>query len=153
MLDRFERFSFGISEVSKHWHKLSAEEMERHGLRSTHAVYLLTMAKYPEGLTAPQLCELCGRDKSDVSRMMRIMEKQGLATKESAHQRRYKGVFRLTQEGLATAHQVQQRAALAVEFAGKDLSNENRAIFYEALASIAENLRQLCRDGLPENED
>lgn len=149
MLDRFERFSFTISEISKYWHKLSADEMERHGLRSTHAVYLLTMAKQPDGLTAPQLCELCGRDKSDVSRMMRIMEKRGLVTKESAHQRRYNGVFRLTKEGTAAAEQVKQRAALAVELAGKDLTNESRAILYTSLASISDNLRQLCKEGLP----
>ena len=150
MLDRFERFSFSIAEISKCWHKLSADEMERHGLRSTHAIYLLTMAKQPDGLTAPQLWELCGRDKSDVSRMMRFMEKQGLVTKESAHQRRYKGVFRLTEEGIAAAEQVKQRAALAVEIAGKNLTEENRAIFYAALTSIADNLRQLCKEGLPE---
>lgn len=150
MLDRFERFSFGISEISKYWHKLSADEMERYGLRSTHSIYLLTMAKHPDGLTAPQLCELCGRDKSDVSRMMRIMEKRGLVTKESAHQRRYNGVFRLTKAGVEAADHIRQRATLAVEFAGKDLSDENRAIFYQALASIADNLRQLCKEGLPE---
>ncbi len=149
MLDRFERFSFAISEISKCWHKLSADEMEQHGLRSTHAVYLLIMAKHPEGLTAPQLCELCGRDKSDVSRMMRIMEKNGFAIKESAHQRRYNGVFRLTPAGVAAADHVKQRAALAVELAGKDLTDENRAILYASLASVAENLRKLCKEGLP----
>lgn len=149
MLDRFEKFSFGISEISKYWHKLSADEMERHGLRSTHSVYLMTMAKYPEGLTAPQLCELCGKDKADVSRMMRIMEKKGLTTKESANQRRYNGVFRLTPAGIEAADDLKQRIALAVRLAGKDLSDENRTIFYEALASITDNLRQLCKDGLP----
>jgi len=37
-----------------------------------------------------------------------------------------------------------------VSLAGKDLSDENRTIFYEALTSIAENLRQLSKEGLPE---
>ena len=149
MLDRFERFSFTIMDISKYWHKLSADEMERHGLRSTHSVYLITMAKHPDGLTAPQLCELCSRDKSDVSRMMRMMEKQGLVTKESSHQRRYNGIFRLTQAGIEAADYLKQRIALAVELAGKDLSDENREIFYESLTSIAENLRQLSKEGLP----
>ena len=149
MLDRFERFSFAIMEISKYWHKLSADEMERHGLRSTHSVYLMTMVKHPEGLTAPQLCELCSRDKSDVSRMMRMMETQGLVTKESTHQRQYNGVFRLTPAGVAAADHVKQRAALAVELAGKDLTDENRAILYASLASVAENLRKLCKEGLP----
>ena len=67
MTDRFERFSISISEISRYWHKLASEEMEKHGLRGPHSVYLLTMQSYPDGITAPQLCELCGKDKSDVS--------------------------------------------------------------------------------------
>ena len=150
MVDRFERFSFAISEISKYWHKLTADEMEKYGLRGTHSVYLLTMLKHPDGLTAPQICELCGRDKSDVSRMMSIMEANGLVIKESAHQRRYNGVFKLTEAGMQAAAHVRQRAALAVELAGKNLSEENRAVFYEALASILTNLRTLSKEGLPE---
>ena len=151
MVERFERFSFAISEISKYWHKLTADEMEKYGLKGTHSVYLLTMAKHPEGVTASQLCELCSRDKSDVSRMMAIMEEKGLVTKESAYQNLYRGVFKLTSAGLEAAEQVKARAALAVELAGKDLTEEQRAIFYMALESIANNLRELSRNGIPEN--
>lgn len=150
MIDRFERFSLAISEISKYWHKLTSDEMEKHGLRGTHSVYLLTMEKYPEGLTAPQICELCGRDKSDVSRMMSIMEDKGLATKENVHQTRYNGLLKLTDAGKAAAKQVRMRASLAVELAGKDLDEQKRAVFYEALETIAANLRELSKEGIPE---
>ena len=150
MVERFERFSFGISELSRYWHKLAGDEMEKYGLKGTHSVYLITMARYPEGLTATQLCELCARDKADVSRMMSIMEKKGLVVKEGVHQNLYRGVFKLTDEGKAAAQYVCGRAALAAELAGKDLTDEKREIFYEALQSIASNLKQLSRDGLPE---
>ena len=43
MLDRFERFSFLVFEVSRCWHKLAAEEMEKYGLGSAQAVYLTTL--------------------------------------------------------------------------------------------------------------
>ena len=52
MIDRFERFSFAISEVSRCWHKLAAEEMEKYGLKGSHAVYLTTLYRYPKGLTS-----------------------------------------------------------------------------------------------------
>lgn len=149
MVDRFERFSFAISEISRYWHKLAAEEMKKYGLKGAHSIYLLTMYRYPEGITAPQLCELCGKDKSDVSRMISIMESKGLVTKEGIHQNLYGGVFKLTEEGKAAAGHVSSRASLAVELAGKDLTEEKRAIFYEALESIAVNLRQMSRTGLP----
>ena len=149
MVERFERFSLAISEISRHWHKLTAEEMEKYGLKGTHSVYLLTMARFPDGITAPQICELCGKDKSDVSRMMSIMEKKGLVTKEGIHQNLYGGVFKLTNEGKDAAEQVKKRASLAVELAGKDLTDESRKVFYNALESIAANLREISRVGLP----
>lgn len=150
MVDRFERFTFAISEISRCWHKLTSEEMEKYGLKGTHSVYLLTMYRYPEGLTAPQICDFCGKDKADVSRMMSIMEKKGLVVKEGVHQNRYGGVFKLTAEGMSAAEFVRRRAGLAVEIAGKDLTEENREIFYEALESIVLNLRKLSKEGLPE---
>lgn len=150
MVDRFERFSFAISEISSHWHKIASDEMEKYGLKGSHSVYLVTMYRYPEGITAPKLCELCGKDKSDVSRMMSIMEKKGLVKKEGVYQNRYGGVFKLTEEGRAAANHVRQRASLAVEIAGKDLTDEKRAVFYEALELIASRLREIRKEGLPE---
>ncbi len=150
MIERFERFSLAISEISKCWHRLTADEMDKYGLKGTHSVYLLTMSRYPDGVTAPELCELCGKDKADVSRMMSIMEKKGLVTKEGIHQNLYRGVFKLTEAGKEAAEFVSRRAALAVELAGKDLSDDSRKIFYEALGSIANNLKGLCQNGIPE---
>ena len=150
MVERFERFSFGISEISRYWHKLAADEMEKYGLKGPHSVYLITMNKYPNGITATQLCELCNRDKSDVSRMMSIMEEKGLVKKEGVHQKLYRGVFKLTDEGKKAAQYVCDRASLAVELAGRELSDEDREIFYSSLEIIANNLKKLSIDGLPE---
>lgn len=151
MIDRFERFSYAISEISRHWHKLTADEMEKHGLKGTHSVYLLTLLRFPDGITAPQLCEMCGRDKADVSRMMSIMEKKGMVTKEANGLSLYRGNYKLTDEGKQAAQQVYERANLAVQMAGKDMSEEQRCIFYQGLESIATNLRQLSKDGIPED--
>ncbi|MBR5773927.1 MAG: MarR family transcriptional regulator [Clostridia bacterium] len=149
MVERFERFSFLISEVSRNWHKIAADEMEKYGLKGPHSVYLITLRRYPDGLTAPELCELCGKDKSDVSRMMSIMEKKGLVIKEGVHQNLYRGVFKLTQAGMMAAEHVVNRANIAVELAGKELSDESRDTFYYVLEIISNNLRQINKDGLP----
>lgn len=150
MIDRFSRFSYAISEISRHWHKLTADEMAKYGLKGTHSVYLMTLYQNPEGLTAPKLCEICDRDKADVSRMMSIMEEKGLVSKECAGGSKYRGVFRLTESGIAAAEHVRSRVNLAVKLAGKDLSEENRQIFYDSMESILQNLRQLSKNGLPE---
>ncbi len=149
MIDRFERFSFAISEISKYWHKITTEEMKKHGLKGTHSVYLLTLARHPDGLTAPQLCEACSKDKADVSRMMAVMEEKGLVLKEGVHQKLYRGAFKLTELGRQAAAHVRARAERAVEIAGGDLTEETRAVFYAALESITDNLRKLSQEGIP----
>lgn len=122
MVDRFERFSLAISEISRYWHNITADEMKKYGLKGSHSVYLVTLNKYPEGLTAPQLCHYCGRDKADVSRAMAIMEQKGLVYKEGTNRRVYGGVFKLTDDGKAAAQYVCERASLAVKLAGDECS-------------------------------
>ncbi len=150
MYHRFERFSYAISDISRNWHKLAGEEMEKHGLKSAHSVYLLALARHKNGLTAPQLCEICGKDKADVSRMMKIMEMKGIVIKEGGFQNRYGGIYHLTEEGCAITAHIRKRASKAVEIAGADLTEEHREIFYNALESIAEKIRGMSADGLPE---
>lgn len=151
MIDRFERFSMAIFEISKHWHKIATDEMEKYGLKGPHCIYLLTMLQHPEGITASTLGELCGRDKADVSRMMSIMEQKGLVSKEGLHQSLYRGLLKLTEEGIAAAEQVCQRVCVAVEAAGKGLDDARRILFYEALELISDNLRRISQDGLPQS--
>ena len=150
MLDRFERFSRAIAEIDRCWHKLASEELGKYELNSPHAVYLNTLYRYEEGITAAQLAELCCKDKADVSRMVSIMEKNGLVTKEAPGGSLYRARLKLTAEGRAAAEHVRERAALAVELAGKGLSEEDREVFYTALEQITSNLQSLCKDGLPE---
>ncbi len=150
MYHRFERFSYALFDISRNWHKLAGEEMEKHGLKSAHSVYLLALARHEEGLTAPQLCDICGKDKADVSRMTKILEQRGILTKDGGFQNRYGGTFHLTEEGRQVAAQIRARASKAVEIAGADLSEDQRETFYNALESIAANLQRMSREGLPE---
>lgn len=150
MLDRFERFSFAISEISRCWRKLASEELAKYGLKSPHATYLTTLYRYPEGISVPKLCEISGKDKSDASRMIAILEEKGLATKKVVDGSLYRGLWVLTDLGKNAAEQVSLRANKAVELAGKDLTDETRDIFYLALESITANLTTLSKEGIPE---
>lgn len=147
---RFEKFTHSIFEISKYWHKLTAEEMKKYGLRGPHAIYLLALVRHPEGITAPKLCELCGKDKADVSRMMSIMEEKGLVKKEGGYSRSYGGAFVLTTEGIAAAEHVRTRSNLAVAIAGKDLTDNDRDVLYYALEMISSNLKKLTEEGIPQ---
>ena len=150
MLDRFERFSYAISEISRCWRKLASEELAKYGLKSPHATYLTTLYKYPDGISVPTFCEVSGKDKSDASRMIAILEEKGLATKKVVDGSLYRGLWVLTDQGKVAAEQVCQRASKAVELAGKDLTEETRDVFYKALESITTNLTALSKEGIPE---
>ncbi|MBQ8909665.1 MAG: MarR family transcriptional regulator [Oscillospiraceae bacterium] len=148
MVDRFRRFSLSLFEISRCWHKLAAEEMSKYGLKGPYAIYLVVLQHNPEGLTAARLCELCGRDKADVSRCLSAMQEKGLVVREKGNS--YRAKILLTELGIQAAEHVCRRASVAVELAGKDVSDEDRAVFYQSLTSITENLRSLSRQGLPE---
>lgn len=147
MIQRFHRFSYAISEISRCWHKIAAEEMRSYGLKSTHCVYLLTLYRHGEGLTATQLGQLCGKDKADVSRMMSIMIEKDLVCKEGTS---YRALLKLTDAGIAAAEHVEKRAATAVELGGKGMSKETRETFYQVLNLIVENLQTISQEGLPQ---
>ena len=148
MIERFEKFSLAIAEINRCWHKIAGEELAKYSLKASHVTYLLTLYRYPEGLTAPKLAELCDRDKADVSRMLSILEEKGLVTKDGIGSNRYRGRLRLTAEGQAVAKELSHRAELAVEQAGEGLTEENRVIFYDSLDTITKNLRRICQEGL-----
>ena len=150
MIDRFERFSAAISDITRCWHKLAAQEMEKYGLKGNHVMYLISMYHHPEGITATQLSELTARDKSDVSRAMTLMEKQGLVTKDDS-QGRYRALLRLTDKGIGAARYIRRRACTGVHFAGQGIDAQRRDEFYETLECIAANLQHITQEGLPEN--
>ena len=149
MIERFERFSYAIFEISRCWHKLAAEEMAKYSLKGPYAVYLLAVQRSKEGLTAAQLCELCGRDKADVSRAISVMEEKNLMKRDTAGSKRYRALVTLTEEGERAARHVCRRASLAVEHAGKGYSEADREIFWQVLDTIASNLQHLSKEGIP----
>lgn len=150
MLNRFARFSLAISEIDRCWHKLAADEMAKYELNSPHAVYLTTLYDYPEGITAAKLGELCCKNKADVSRMVRIMERKGLVRKVAIGVNLYRAKLLLTEKGRQAAEHVKQRAAVAVELAGAGMTDEEREVFYRCLERITANLQALSKEGLPE---
>lgn len=149
MLSRFTEFCSSISAINRAIQKIEREEMEHYGNKGAYAQYLVAMIRYPEGITASQLCELCDRDKAAVSRAVSEMEEKGLITREDSQ---YRARLFLTDVGRQAAQFVCDRAVVAVMEAGKGLEEEERSNFYSALHRIAANLQNLSKDGLPESK-
>lgn len=148
ILDRFERFTNGIFKIFKIWHKIAVEEMSEFGLSASHVVYLIALYRNPDGLSSARLIELSEKDKSDVSRSLKVMMEQGLVEKQSAYQKGYAGTFYLTAKGMDIAHKISKKVSLAVEYANQDITDEKRAIFYEVLDKFSNNIAKIVEQGL-----
>ena len=150
MLDRFEQFYYSISNIYRHIMKIERDEMEKYGLRGSYVQYLIAMTRYPEGVTSSKLSEVCDKDKAAISRIVTEMESKGLITRESDKNNLYRAKLVLTEEGKKAADFVCERAEKAVTAAGMGLGDDDRKIFYGALAIFEANLRRIAHDGIPE---
>ena len=148
-LNRFAQFTAAISAIYRDVQRIEREEMEKYGLKGAYAQYLAAMRRYPEGLTAAALCEICDKDKAAVSRVTAEMEQRDLLTRAD-EKGAYRALLRLTPQGEEAADYVCRKAEAAVELAGGSLSETERTALYAALGRIAEALQTICRDGLPD---
>ncbi len=143
MHERFEDFTLYISHAFYSMQKIKAAGMTAHDLKSSHAVCIHYLSRYPEGLTLKDLTNLCGEDKSIVSRSLNSLISRGYVEKESPESpKKYNLLHRLTEKGWDVAMDVSQRITSAVNYGGRDLTSEERRIFYQSLKSISDNLEE-----------
>ena len=152
MVTRFELFASSIASIHRSIQKIQRVEMAKYGLKGPHVQCLLAMKRHSEGITAARLCELCDKDKAAVSRTLAELEQAGMINRTAPDGRRYRSRITLTDQGMAAAEAVTERARLAVHQATGGYGDEEREIFINVLALIAGNLRGICRDGLPETD-
>lgn len=152
MIKRFEQFTYSINGIYRYVLKIEREEMEKYGFRASFALYLAIMSRFPDGLTATRLGELCDRDKAGISRTVAEMEANGLISRQCSKNNFYRAKLMLTEKGKEIAEQVQRKAITAVMEAGQGISDEERRIFYDCLTTIAANLKKISYEGLCEKE-
>ena len=152
MIDRFEQLTYYIYGIYRDIQKIEKDEMEKQGLRGAYAQYLLALSRYPDGLTSARLCEICDKDKAATSRIVSELIESGLVCKADGHTRSYNAKLKLTGSGIEVSKFVMKRTMSAVKFAGNGLSDDDRALMYSSLALIHSNLREICKNGIPEEE-
>ncbi len=152
METRYELISASISSMYHDIQKIERIEMARYGLKGPHAQCLLAMKKNPQGITAARLCEVCEKDKAAVSRTLAELEEAGMVLRENRNGSRYRASLTLTEQGMAAADAVVEKARLAVELAGTGFDEGEREVFYRVLSIIAGNLHKLCREGLTQTD-
>lgn len=150
MIGRFEQFCTAISGIQHAIARIERVEMARYGLKGPHAQCMLVMARNPAGITAAELCGICEKDKAAVSRTLAELEGAGMITRMDPNGKRYRSRLYLTEKGSAVAGQVDDRVHQAVSQVSSGYDIRHREIFVEVLNMIAQNLQELCRNGLDE---
>ena len=150
MLSKYELFSSSVACLYRDIQRIERNEMAKFGLKGPHAQCLLALGRYPEGITAAKLCEICEKDKAAISRTVAELEQEGMVERLTHNGNRYRAMLVLTEPGRKAAEQVAERARIAVESAGGGMNETQRTALYAALHDIADRLQTICSEGLEE---
>lgn len=138
MLQRFEAFVTGVTTCYKYIQRIKSAEMTEFGLKGAHVMCMFFLHHNPQGLTAAQLCQLCGEDKAAISRTITTLQSRGYI--EGA-EKRYRAQLRLTAEGKEIANEFDRLIEQWVGLGGDGMTEEERATFYRCLELISGNLK------------
>jgi len=152
MIERFSQFCTSIASIQRSIVKIERVEMAKYGLKGPHANCLVAMARYPEGITAARLCDICDKDKAAISRTVSELEDAGMVLRQDPEGKRYRSVLRLSEKGKEIANRVNDMVLLAVAKASDGYDKEKQQIFARVLNLVAGNLQEICRDGLQTRE-
>lgn len=145
MKERFETFTVLINRISRNIRKLKNLEMKEYNLKSAHISCLYYLYQ-SDGLTASELCERCEEDKATISRTLEYLEKNGYLRCETKSEKRYRSPLLLTEKGKTTAAKIAEKIDDVLKEIGKDLTEEERAVFYRSLSIISEGLDKIVKE-------
>lgn len=148
MLDRFSQFCTSIASIQRSILRIERVEMAKYGLKGPHANCLVAIARFPEGVTASRLCEICEKDKAAISRTLNELEQAGMILREQREGKRYRALLQLSEKGKEIAYSVNEKILLAVAKASEGYDKEKQQVFSRVLSMVAGNLQDICRDGL-----
>lgn len=145
MEDRFQLLTANIMKMGRYIKRIKSEEMAdiEPDLKGPHVSCLYYIYKSNGTLTAKEITEICDEDKAAISRSLDSLEKDGYIVCESKTEKRYKSPISLTEKGKIVAAKTVKKVDKIVDIAGAGLTEENRKIFYESLALISKNLKNL----------
>ena len=147
MINRFEKLTSGVSGIYKGIQKIKKHKMSSLGLKGTHVMCLYHLSTHEDGLTATDLCHLCGEDKAGISRILADLEKDCFLFYDSPGTgKKYRAKAYLTEAGRQQAEKLNDIILHAVSQIGTSITDEEREIFYKVLFKIENNVKNICQD-------
>ncbi len=138
--ERFFRFSMAMETISKKVQKYKNTQMSSYGLHSMHVMFLCSLDKSEDGLTAGELAKACGVDKAFISRTAGDLRKKGYVDFSVGDEKQYKKRMILTPLGKEIMGEINRIVEGTVEKATEGISSDHIEIFYNVMEKLSGNL-------------
>ena len=144
--ERFTPFVLLIERISKNIKRIADKEMEPYGLRSSHVMCMLQLAKTKDGLSSSALADACGVDKAFISRITNELLEKGCIKKEDNSQKKYKTNFILTDKGKEINKKMTEIVSNYVRLVNQNVSKKAIENFYEVLNEFDSEISDIISD-------
>ena len=144
--ERFTPFVLIIERITKNIKRIADLEMEQYGLRSSHVMCILQLAKSEGGLSSSALADACGVDKAFISRITSELLEKNYIYKEVVPEKKYKTSFLLTEKGEEVNKKMNEIISSRIESVDKHVTMKELQKFYEVLASLTHNISLITID-------
>ena len=144
MENRFDLFVNLISDLNRNIRKIKTAELADYNLKGTQLMCLYYVNKFSK-ITAKELCDATGEDKSAISRALEYLENEGFIQNELDDGRKYKNPYALTQKGLEIVTHLGDEIDESIACAGEGLTDEDRDVMYRSLQIVNNNLKEICQ--------
>ena len=142
--ERFTPFVLIIERITKNIKRIADLEMEQYGLRSSHVMCILQLAKSDGGLSSSALADACGVDKAFISRITSELLDKNYIYKEVVPEKKYKTSFLLTEKGEEVNKKMNEIISSRIESVDKHVTMKELQKFYEVLGEIDEGISLLA---------
>ena len=145
--DRFSPFLLYIERISKNIKRIADEKMAPYGLRSSHVMCILQLAKNEGGLSSTALSDACGVDKAFISRITsELMEKKYIEKDEKNATGKYKTKLILTDEGVKINKIIVDILEDCFKHVDAGFTAKKLEVFYEVLSKIDTGIVGLVKE-------
>jgi predicted transcriptional regulator len=144
--ERFTPFVLLIERISKNIKRIADKEMEPYGLRSSHVMCMLQLAKTENGLSSSALAEACGVDKAFISRVTTELLEKGFIIKVQDGAKIYKTNFVPTESGYEIIERMKKIVNGYVCLVDQNVEKKDIEKFYNVLEEFDKEISNIVEN-------
>lgn len=145
-MDRFDKFTGLILNISRCIQKIKNSEMASLGLKGKQVQCLFHLYSCKEGASVTKLSMLCGEDKGAISRTIKELENEGYVFLDEQGNKKYKNHIKLTEKGNEVGMVIFEKIGYMLGLGSAGIKEQDRSKLYDMLSQISNNLQKICEN-------